>query len=183
MKRVNAALACASTIESATRRLGLSTLWHAAGRSSETACITWDVLEWDEEFSCVFVEVAQSKTSKVKIIALTAGTPPPIPSHPPSHPPTPSQPSSPHQSPLTPHPSSLQAPTGTLIGFWRLRTTSSCRVRLCTTLMSRRGLSPSCRATTLQGPLWATGSGHFAHRAEAAPRTTVTSQCPRCPIA
>ena len=50
MKMVNAALARAGTSEAATRRLGLQSAWHSGGRSSESACITWDTaLQYDEE--------------------------------------------------------------------------------------------------------------------------------------
>ena len=56
MKKVNAALARAGTIDAATRRLGLESAWHSGGRSSESACITWDnTLQWDEEMQAVYV--------------------------------------------------------------------------------------------------------------------------------
>ena len=71
---MNAALARAGTIEAATRRLGLASAWHSAGRSSESACITWDTaLQYDEEMQAVYVEVKQSKISKAKLIAFVAG--------------------------------------------------------------------------------------------------------------
>eukprot|EP00967_Tisochrysis_lutea_P077579 scaffold105411_cov33-Tisochrysis_lutea.AAC.1 len=35
--------------------------------------MTWDGMEWDPFFDCVFAEIPQSKTSKVKEIALVAG--------------------------------------------------------------------------------------------------------------
>ena len=74
MKKVNAALARAGTIDAATRRLGLESAWHSGGRSSESACITWDnTLQWDEEMQAVYVEIKQSKISKAKIIAFVAG--------------------------------------------------------------------------------------------------------------
>ena len=74
IKRVNAALAKAGTIEAATRRLGIQSAWHSGGRSSESACISWDTaLQWDEEMQAVYVEVKQSKIAKAKIIAFVAG--------------------------------------------------------------------------------------------------------------
>ena len=74
MSKVNAALARVGTIEAATRRLGLASAWHSAGRSSESACITWDTaLQYDEEMQAVYVEVKQSKISKAKLIAFVAG--------------------------------------------------------------------------------------------------------------
>mmetsp|Transcript_11867 Transcript_11867/g.25044 ORF Transcript_11867/g.25044 Transcript_11867/m.25044 type:complete len:409 (-) Transcript_11867:690-1916(-) len=60
-------------LEATTRRLGISTLWHSAGRASETACCTWDGIEWDPEFGAAFVEIRQSKVSKAKLIAFVAG--------------------------------------------------------------------------------------------------------------
>ena len=74
MKKVNAALARVGTIEAATRRLGIESAWHSGGRSSESACITWDnALQWDEEMQAVCVEIKQSKISKAKLIAFVAG--------------------------------------------------------------------------------------------------------------
>ena len=74
MKKVNAALPRAGTTEAATRRLGLSSAWHSGGRSSESACITWDTaLQWDEEMQAVYVEIKQSKISEPKLIAFVAG--------------------------------------------------------------------------------------------------------------
>ena len=74
MKKVNAALARAGTIDAATRRLGLQSAWHSGGRSSESACITWDnALQYDEEMQAVYVEIKQSKISKAKLIAFVAG--------------------------------------------------------------------------------------------------------------
>lgn len=74
MKMVNAALARAGTSEAATRRLGLQSAWHSGGRSSESACITWDTaLQYDEEMQAVYVEIKQSKISKAKLIAFVAG--------------------------------------------------------------------------------------------------------------
>ena len=71
---MNAAYARAGTIDSATRRLGLATAWHSGGRSSESACITWDTgLEYDEEMQGVFAEIKQSKISKAKLIVFVAG--------------------------------------------------------------------------------------------------------------
>ena len=76
IKRVNAALAKAGTIEAATCRFGIQSAWHSGGRSSESACITWDTaLQWDEEMQEVYVEVKQSKISKAKLIAFVAAGP------------------------------------------------------------------------------------------------------------
>ena len=52
---------------------GLLQLWDSVGRASETACLTWDDLEWDDEFNCVFVVIKESKLSKIKLIAFAAG--------------------------------------------------------------------------------------------------------------
>ena len=35
--------------------------------------VTWDGMEWDEEFQCVFVEVYQIKVCKMKLICFVAG--------------------------------------------------------------------------------------------------------------
>lgn len=42
---------------SATRNLIIRSAFQSAGRSSEVAWLTWDGLEWDKYFNCVFVEV------------------------------------------------------------------------------------------------------------------------------
>ena len=70
---VMAMLSRFGTKDAATRRLALWMLWASAGRSSETACCTWDSLEWDPEMSALFVEIYQSKVAKMKLIAIVAG--------------------------------------------------------------------------------------------------------------
>lgn len=67
-------LAVSGSVESPVRRLALWNLWASAGRSSESSTITWDGLQWDDEFDCVFVEIIQTKSVKVKLIAFVAGT-------------------------------------------------------------------------------------------------------------
>lgn len=59
--------------QAATRNFALDCLFKAAGRSSETACCLWDSLEWDFENECVFIEIVESKKSKLKLIAYVAG--------------------------------------------------------------------------------------------------------------
>lgn len=41
--------------------------------TAEVACGTWDTMEWDPGMKAAFVSIAQSKVSKVKIIAWIAG--------------------------------------------------------------------------------------------------------------
>lgn len=67
------ALARSGSVEAATRRLAIWTLFASAGRSSETATITFDGLEWDAEMNGGFVEIIQTKAGKFKLIALVAG--------------------------------------------------------------------------------------------------------------
>ena len=45
----------------------------SVGRAGEIAATPWEGLEWDPELGAVYVEIRQSKTSKLKIIAFTAG--------------------------------------------------------------------------------------------------------------
>jgi hypothetical protein len=74
IKAINRAYAKTGTREAASRRFGIASAWGAAGRSSETACLTWDTgLEWDDEMEGVFAEIHQSKTAKAKLIAYVAG--------------------------------------------------------------------------------------------------------------
>jgi hypothetical protein len=49
------------------------TAWLCAGRSSEVAWTTIEGLQWDELHQCVFSEIPQSKTSKVKEAPFMAG--------------------------------------------------------------------------------------------------------------
>ena len=59
--------------EAAQRNFSLDCLFKAGGRSSETACCIYDSLEWDFENEGVFIEIIDSKKSKVKLIAYVAG--------------------------------------------------------------------------------------------------------------
>jgi hypothetical protein len=43
------------------------------GRSGEVGALTVDGMTWDDEFQCVRIEVPQWKSSKCKIVPLTAG--------------------------------------------------------------------------------------------------------------
>ena len=70
---MNKALSLEGSAESAARKLALDQLFSSAGRTSETAWLTWGVLVWDPFFTCVFAEVAQSKVHKIKLIAYVAG--------------------------------------------------------------------------------------------------------------
>ena len=55
------------------RRLVILSTWLACGRASECAFLSWEGLCWDPFFRCVFIEVPQSKTSKVKVVPFMAG--------------------------------------------------------------------------------------------------------------
>eukprot|EP00966_Prymnesium_polylepis_P146293 3379125-Prymnesium_polylepis.1 len=59
--------------EAAARKFALLTLQRAAGRSAETAWLTWDGLKWDSYFGHAFGEWPQPKGSKVKLAAFGAG--------------------------------------------------------------------------------------------------------------
>ena len=59
--------------QAAKRKLALTTTWRTAGRSSEAVTLTIDQLEWEDEFGAAYAEVAQTKVSKMKLIALVAG--------------------------------------------------------------------------------------------------------------
>ncbi|MGB1605732.1 MAG: hypothetical protein ACPIOQ_74070 [Promethearchaeia archaeon] len=48
-------------------------MWQAAGRASEISWITLAGLRWDPEFKCLLCTVPQSKTAKLKMVALVAG--------------------------------------------------------------------------------------------------------------
>ena len=73
MSNINAAYARANTPESAVRKFSIAHLWSAAGRSSEAAFCNLDGMQWDTLHQCVFVEYAQIKVSRVKLIACVAG--------------------------------------------------------------------------------------------------------------
>ena len=59
--------------ESAERKFQTICLWLTAGRSSEAAWLSWDTMDWDAEFDCIFAELPQSKVSEVKLVAFMAG--------------------------------------------------------------------------------------------------------------
>ena len=44
------AYARANTFGAAARKLGIGTLFSSGGRSSETSYISWESLQWDEQF-------------------------------------------------------------------------------------------------------------------------------------
>lgn len=71
IKKCIKSIGISGSTEAATRRLALWLLWASAGRSSETATITFDGLEWDEEMLGAFVEIIQSKGGKFKLIVLS----------------------------------------------------------------------------------------------------------------
>jgi hypothetical protein len=73
VKLMNRALSLEGSADSAARKLALDELWSSAGRSSETAWLTWTGLEWDPFYTCVFAQIAQSKVHKVKLVAFVAG--------------------------------------------------------------------------------------------------------------
>lgn len=70
---VNAAYSREGSAEAAMRKFALQLLKQAAGRSKEISWMTWEGLEWDIEFHCLFAEVPQPKVSKVKLCALPCG--------------------------------------------------------------------------------------------------------------
>lgn len=53
--------------------MSVLSLWQVAGRSGEIATLSYNKLEWDEHFKCVFVEVNQVKTTKTKKVVFSAG--------------------------------------------------------------------------------------------------------------
>ena len=55
------------------RKLSVLSLWQVAGRSGEIATLSYNKLELDEHFKCVFVEVNQVKTTKTKKVVFSAG--------------------------------------------------------------------------------------------------------------
>jgi len=73
MADVNTAFAKAGTLEASVRRFALQLLLNACGRSSETACCTWDSIDYDHGMDAAYISIAQSKSAKVKLIALVAG--------------------------------------------------------------------------------------------------------------
>ena len=59
--------------EAAARKFTILTLQRAAGRSAETAWLTWEGLKWDAHFGHVYGEWPQPKGSKIKLAAFGAG--------------------------------------------------------------------------------------------------------------
>ena len=59
--------------QSMNRKLAIKTAYLAAGRSAEPAGMHWDGLQYDALFKGTIAEVAQTKTSKLKLIFLGAG--------------------------------------------------------------------------------------------------------------
>ena len=59
--------------QAARRALAVLCLWLAAGRAGETAWLSFEGISWDAFFKCPFVEVAQSKPSKLKLVPFMAG--------------------------------------------------------------------------------------------------------------
>ena len=59
--------------EAAARKFTILTLQRAAGRSAETAWLTWEGLKWDAHFGHVYGEWLQPKGSKIKLAAFGAG--------------------------------------------------------------------------------------------------------------
>lgn len=49
------------------------TLWRTVGRAGEAAYLHLDGLEWDDEFQCAMMQVAQTKVSKLKVAPMGAG--------------------------------------------------------------------------------------------------------------
>ena len=70
---INKAYAKADGIEAATRKFAIGQTYRSAGRAGESAFQTIDAMEWSQEDTCVFMEVGQMKTAKVKISAMVAG--------------------------------------------------------------------------------------------------------------
>ena len=59
--------------EAMTRRFALLTLWIAAGRSTETSWASWEKLLWNSEAHCGCLQWPQTKTGKMKVVALLPG--------------------------------------------------------------------------------------------------------------
>jgi len=73
LQKVNEAYSKAGTHEANMRKFVLTTSQRSVSRAGEAAWITVDGLEWDPYFKCVFAQLPQLKTSKVRLVALTAG--------------------------------------------------------------------------------------------------------------
>jgi hypothetical protein len=70
----NAAWSKTGHTEATNRKFIVTTLQRACGRSGEVSWLTWKGLRWDTHFMCMFVEVPQPKTGKLKIVAFAAGS-------------------------------------------------------------------------------------------------------------
>jgi len=57
----------------AVRKFQVLCLWLAAGRSSETAWMSWDSMDYDTNFCCLFAEMPQSEISDYKSVCYMAG--------------------------------------------------------------------------------------------------------------
>ena len=73
IKALNKAYSSYYGVQAAMRKFVITTLQRSAGRSSEVAFIAWHGVKWDKNFQCVFIEVPQFKTFKMKLIAICAG--------------------------------------------------------------------------------------------------------------
>jgi hypothetical protein len=60
--------------EDALNKFQMICLWLAAGRSSETAWLSWDAMDFDVHYKCVIAELPQSKVSELKLVAFMAGS-------------------------------------------------------------------------------------------------------------
>lgn len=67
------ALAKVGTREATLRALAILIALLSAGRSSEPAWASFERMEFDANFDCAFLEVWQTKVSKVKLVALPPG--------------------------------------------------------------------------------------------------------------
>ena len=73
IEKLNAAYARCGDGESAKRKFAIGQTHRSAGRAGESAFQTFDSLEWSPEEHCMFIQVGQSKVSKVKICAMVSG--------------------------------------------------------------------------------------------------------------
>lgn len=69
LRECNAAWSKKGTTEAINRKFIMTTLQRACGRSGEVSWLTYKGLRWDAHFKCMFVEVPQPKTGKLKIVA------------------------------------------------------------------------------------------------------------------
>ena len=59
--------------QSAKRAFEILTLWDCAGRAAETSHLIYAALKFNLHYQCTFIDVPQSKVSKLKKIAFVAG--------------------------------------------------------------------------------------------------------------